>query len=175
MIAFRETKENDFAEIAALVQAAFNSGIEADLTRALLADPTAAARLSLMAQDGDHPVGHILFTKAGIASAKAVLLAPLSVHPVAQGQGVGGKLIDEGVQRLTSTGTDLVFVLGDPAYYSPHGFKPALQHGFRTPHPIPEEHADAWMVLALTSGALTACGGTVRCAAALDAPELWAG
>ncbi len=81
MIAIRETTENDLAEIAVLVQAAFNSEIEADLTRALLADPTAEPRLSLMAQDGDRLDGHILFTKAGVTGANAALLARYQFIP----------------------------------------------------------------------------------------------
>ena len=46
----------------AVERAAFGSEAEADLVRALLDDPTAEPRLSLLARDGVRPVGHVLFT-----------------------------------------------------------------------------------------------------------------
>jgi uncharacterized protein (DUF849 family) len=67
----------------------------------MLDDPSAEPRLSLLAIRDATAVGHILFTRAYLAgqedAANAAILAPLAVHPKAHSQGVGGKLIEEGL------------------------------------------------------------------------------
>jgi putative acetyltransferase len=173
MFAIRETTNPDLPDILAVTRAAFGGEIEADLTCALLFDPTAEPLLSLLALEEGRAVGHILFTRALVPKAKATILAPLSVHPDKQGQGVGKSLIDAGLRNLKSKDVGLVFVLGDPGYYARHGFEPAQRHGLDAPYPIAGEHADAWMVQALRPGLLVACRGTVLCADALNKPELW--
>jgi putative acetyltransferase len=81
--------------------------------------------------------------------------------------------IEKGLRHLTKTGVDLVFVLGHPEYYPRYGFKPAGHLGFEAPYPIPDEHADAWMVQALRPGVIGSVSGKVRCADELNMPEHW--
>ncbi|MFP4030524.1 MAG: GNAT family N-acetyltransferase [Desulfococcaceae bacterium] len=144
---------------------------------ALLNDPTAEPRLSLLAHKNDRPVGHILFTHARISTSdeapSAAILAPLAVIPEFQSQGIGGRLIQDGSRRLWESGVDLVFVLGNPGYYPCYGFQPAGVHGLDAPYPILEKNADAWMVRALWPGVLGNVKGSVICADALDRPEYW--
>lgn len=177
MLAIRNTTDTDLPDIISVVRAAFVCEIEADLTRNLLADPTAQPALSLLATDDGRAVGHILFTKVRLIGPqeppKASLLAPLSVAPESQGQGIGGRLIKEGIERLRESGTGLVFVLGHPSYYPRHGFVAASPFGFTAPYPIAEEHSDAWMVQALQPNIIGRCQGKVACADALDKPEYW--
>ena len=173
MIEIRESTAEDLPGILATNRAAFGSDIEAELVRALLADPSAQPRLSLIAYDGERTVGHILFTHARLTGASASLLAPLSAQPDAQRRGVGGRLIEEGVERLKDRGVDLVFVLGHPDYYPRHGFEPAIPHGYLPTYPIAAHQEDAWMVRRLRDGASDFKGGTVACADALDKPEYW--
>ena len=85
----------------------------------------------------------------------------------------GTALIAEGLRILAQDGVDLVFVLGHPGYYPRHGFEPAGRLGLNAPYPIPEIHADAWMVQALRPGLLGTLQGKVVCAQALDSPEHW--
>jgi putative acetyltransferase len=63
----------------------------------MLADPSAKPLLSLLAFVENHPVGHILFTKAQLANDKdnvsVSFLAPLAVLPRFQKQGISGNLI----------------------------------------------------------------------------------
>jgi putative acetyltransferase len=95
------------------------------------------------------------------------------VIPEAQSQGIGSHLIKEGLRRLSASGVELVFVLGDPAYYSRSGFQPASVLGFEAPFPIAEEIADAWMVQELRPGVIGSVTGKVFCADALNKPEYW--
>lgn len=177
-IDIRETTDNDLTEVLAVVRAAFGSDAEADLTRDLLADPSAAPRLSLLASENGCALGHILFTRARIEATDlavpASLLCPLSVHPDAQKRGIGQALIASGIRSLTDVKSALVFVFGDPAYYGRHGFEPASPHGLIPPYPISDAYADAWMVQELRFGALRDCAGAVACADTLHDPVLWA-
>ena len=147
-----------------------------ELVQGLLIDPTAAPILSLIAEHHDRVMGHILFTKARIAlneQIPAAILAPLAVVPDAQGQGVGGQLIREGLRLLSEAGVKLVFLLGHPDYYPRYGFKTAGLLGFEPPYRIPDEHANAWMVQELGPGFLGSINGKVLCADALNQPEYW--
>ena len=147
----RKSTESDLNDVLDVETQAFGNekGPEiAELVNGLLIDPTAMPLLSLLAVNDVQAIGHILFTRAHIAdsenSVSSVILAPLAVIPEAQSQGVGGQLIKAGLRLLTDLGVELVFVLGHPEYYPRHGFKPAI--GFEAPYPIPEIHANAWMV-----------------------------
>jgi len=173
----RETSDHDLSAIATVHESAFGQNEEAVLTINLLADPSAAPCLSLMATVDGRPAGHILFTKVTITGAEetisASILAPLAVLPDHQDRGIGGALIREGLKRLVDDGTDLIFVLGHPGYYPRFGFRPAGAFGLNAPYPIPSQHADAWMALGLREGPLGTIQGRVTCADALDKAEYW--
>lgn len=173
----REALESDLNELLIVEQSAFGHDKEAILVRDLLNDSSAKPVLSLLAFKKDRAVGHILFTTARLSDTKdtasIVILAPLAIVPDAQKQGIGGKLIEQGLKLLSESGVDLVFVLGHPEYYPRYGFKPAGHLGFEAPYPIPHKHADAWMVQSLRPGVIGTVRGTVICADALNKPEYW--
>lgn len=177
MLHIEEASVSHLEDVLKVERAAFGYDKEAELVRALLDDPTALPRLSLLAFEGERAVGHVLFTSARLdeapGEASVALLAPLAVIPDFQNQGIGGKLIERGVQMLTESGVDLVFVLGHPGYYPRYGFEPAGRLGFAAPYPIPDEHAGAWMVQALRPGVIGSVQGTLVCAEALNKPEHW--
>ena len=176
----RESKPADLSSVLQVEEQAFgdDEGPKiVDLVKGLLSDPSAMPLLSLLAEDDERTVGHILFTKARITnyidSVSAVILAPLAVIPAAQSQGIGGQLIKEGLRRLSESGVELVFVLGHPEYYPRHGFKPAGELGFEATYPIPDENADAWMVQRLQPGVIDRVNGKVICADVLNHPKHW--
>ena len=180
MADIRETNTADEPMIRAVHEAVFGETegpLIAGLTLALLHDPTARPVVSLLACDGDEAIGHVLFTSVWIdyaeESPKAHILAPLAVVPERQGRGTGTHLVQRGLELLAESGSELVFVLGHPGYYPRFGFTPAGRHGLSAPYPIPEEHADAWMVLELCDGVVGRVRGVVRCADALSKPEHW--
>ena len=73
--------------------------------------------------------------------------------------------------QLARQGARLVFVLGDPAYYTRHGFAAAAPYGLRAPYEIQPE--EAWMVRALSGDAPGNSRGAVRCADALTPEKYW--
>jgi putative acetyltransferase len=165
----------DRDDVLRVERAAFPDEDVAGLVAALLDDSGARPLLSLVARDEGKPVGHILFSAARLDGASRdvpiSILAPLAVVPEAQRRGIGGRLIEHGIQLLTEAGIELVFVLGDPGYYPRHCFTAASPCGLAAPYPISPD--DAWMVRALRPDVVGAVRGTVRCADAMDRPEYW--
>lgn len=177
-IFIRDAAASDFNDVMTVEKEAFGYDKEAILVAELLEDTTAQPVISLLAFDGDEPVGHILFTKASLEGPGPApliyLLAPLAVRPAFQNKGIGGMLIREGLKRLKDLGVRLVFVLGHEAYYPKYGFVGGAERmGFAAPYPIPEIHAGAWMVQNLGSDDPTGISGRVVCADALQKPEHW--
>jgi predicted N-acetyltransferase YhbS len=169
----KEASYDDVDDILQIHKIAFKQDDEAALVDSLLKAESAKPLLSLMAIVDGNPVGHILFTNAKILEDEKIgtkILAPLAVVPKYQNSGIGGTLISEGLGRLKGTGTDLVFVLGYPVYYSRFGFEPAGVLGFEAPFPIAEKNADAWMVKKLRQ---VATRGKMKCSKSLNKEEYW--
>lgn len=179
-ITIRESSEPDRDAILAVHSDAFGSEegpAIAELVDELLDDATARPIYSLVSEAHGRLIGHVLFTAVAIerdaTQSKHQLLAPLAVVTEQQSRGIGDRMVREGLQLLSDAGVGLVFVLGYPDYYSRFGFKPAGVRGFKAPYPIPDEHAEAWMVHELKPGAVDSHEGTIKCCNALDDRQHW--
>lgn len=178
-IQIKETNNSDFHDIMVVEEQAFGNIKEAQLTADLLVDKTAEPILSLMAFRDNEAIGHILFTRVYINELNTKqpllhILAPLAIVPEYQKQGVGGLLIIEGLKRLKEMGSEMAFVLGHMEYYPKFGFIPdAKKIGFTAPYPIPDEHANAWMVQSLNPNGFAIGKGNVICSNELNKPEYW--
>lgn len=156
----RTERDNDEAAIHRVNVSAFETPAEADLVDALREH--AAPIISLVAEDGEAVVGHIMFSPVSLSShpALAVMgLAPVAVTPTHQRQGVGSALIRAGLERCKAIGCSAVVVLGHPAYYPRFGFLPASRFGLRCAYEVPDE---AFMALELQPGALKGTSGLVH-------------
>jgi putative acetyltransferase len=91
--------------------------------------------LALVAEEDGAIVGHVMFTYVTLDDdERSVLcLAPLSVTPERQKDGIGGALIKEGAARADALGEPLVVLVGHPAYYPRFGFEPARPLGLDPP------------------------------------------
>lgn len=67
-------------------------------------------------------------------------LAPLSVIPGRQRQGIGKALIQEGHRRARELGYRYSVVLGSETYYPKMGYLPAEQYGIQAPFDVPREN-----------------------------------
>lgn len=179
-VTISETNAIDLPELKKLAMDAFGSeeGPEiALLIERLLVDATAQRGLSLKAQVKDAIVGHVLLTRARILpdfeKMQATILAPLMVHPDYQSQGIGSKLINAALEQAKQQGNTLVFVLGDPNYYTRFNLAPAGKQNLRAPHPIPPEYENAWMVQELSPDQIGQVQGTVQCADTLSDRKYW--
>lgn len=172
---FHETTAAELEAVLQVHKLAFGRDDEAMLVESLMRDRSAQPSLSLCAEQNGRLAGHALFTALSLVGTGAgtgcSLLAPLAVLPQDQKAGVGRGLMEHGCQLLSGRGIDLVFVLGDPAYYTRCGFVAAVPHGLHAPYTITPE--EAWMVRPLKPGVLGSVRGAVRCAQALAAEHYW--
>ncbi|MBG86531.1 MAG: GNAT family N-acetyltransferase [Verrucomicrobiales bacterium] len=89
--------------------------------------------LSLVAEAEGKVVGHILFSPLTIetdaATIEGVGLGPMSVAPEFQKRGIGGALIQYGLNYFAEVRVPFVVVFGHAAYYQRFGFLPAAERG----------------------------------------------
>lgn len=138
----------DHAAIRAIVVDAFGGEQEADLVDGLRRD--GALTVSLVAEVDGRIVGHVALSRLK-SPPRALALAPVAVVTDRQRQGVGSALVREAIKRATAAeDADVIFVLGEPAYYSRFGFAP------ETALPFPSPYAGSYfMALKLTARDVT--------------------
>ena len=137
--------ERDHSGVYSLVKRAFanaahTDGTEHDLVNALRKSEAYIPQLSLVAEMDGVLAGHILFTRADIGGVTALALAPLSVLPAYQRQGVGTALMQAGHRIARGLGYGWSIVLGSPAYYPRFGYLPADTFGIQAPFDVPREN-----------------------------------
>ena len=153
----------DHLAIRQLHQAAFGRDVEADLVEALRRE--ASAVLSLVAEEERQILGHVMFSRMQ-APFRGLGLAPISVLPARQRKGIGSLLIRAGLAQARADGWEVVFVLGEPAYYLRFGFDPNKTSGFESPYSGPY-----LMAIALQGPELPCANGRVEYAPAFAGVE----
>jgi len=158
----RPAEARDVGAVRAVIRHAFDRADEAELVEQLRADGdvlcefVAASDIALQ--------GHILYSRLAIErggeTLHAAALAPVSVLPHFQRQGLGGELIRAGNAKCAALGCVGVIVLGHADYYPRFGFSAATAESLEAPYSGPH-----FMALEFQPGALKA-GGRVRYAKA---------
>ena len=146
------------AAIHAVNEAAFGTPDEADLVDKLRSDQYAI--VSLVAELEGIIVGHIMFSRMWIDTLRgrvlAVALAPVAVLPAHQHKGIGGLLIQHGLDLLRGRGETIVIVVGHPSYYPRFGFSTDKAKLLESPF-----SSEAFMAMELTPDALDGVRGRV--------------
>ena len=118
----REEAASDRGAIHALIAEAFGRDAEAGLVDVLRRDGDLV--VSLVAETGGVVVGHIALSRLR-SPERALALAPLAVALARRRRGVGAALVHNAIDRARRAGESILFVLGDPAYYTRFGFSAA--------------------------------------------------
>jgi putative acetyltransferase len=161
-IEIRFERPEDIDEVRLLNTKAFGQPIEGRIADKLR--KSCKRILSLVAISNNEIIGHIMFSPVTIESQEGVIegmgLAPMSVLPESQNQGIGSKLIEEGLRIIRNTSCPFVVVLGHETYYPRFGFQRASKYGLKSQwEGIPDE---AFMVMILDNSVMKGVSGIVR-------------
>ncbi len=119
----RTEGDGDHKVVFEVVRSAFGEDTEAELVDLIRSRDEAL--VSLVAESDGLIAGHVLISPIEmIPTFKGRLggVAPLSVLPSLQNQGIGKLLMKAVISQSLSLGLDALFLLGNPAYYSRFGF-----------------------------------------------------
>jgi putative acetyltransferase len=135
----RPAQAGDEAAIRAVQLAAFPTSAEADLVERL--DSAGSSVISLVSESNGEIVGHVLLSRMSVSGGgrdyRALGLGPVAVRPAFQRAGIGSELVRSGIAIAQATGEELIFVLGEPEYYSRFGFTAETAAPFRSPYAGP--------------------------------------
>ena len=126
-ITVRDETPADFGAITDVTVAAFETLAVSRHTEQFIVCALRAAgalRVSLVAELDGRVVGHIAFSPVTCSDGTAGWygLGPVSVLPGLQRQGIGARLITEGLGRLRALGARGCCLVGHPGYYTRFGF-----------------------------------------------------
>ena len=158
---FRLETPDDFDDIYKVEVAAFGRNNEAELVNRLRG--TDVWIKSVVAESNGQIVGHCLYTKVLVVSDKETLtaaaLGPVAILPELQGEKLGTMLIITATNMVIDKGYPILFVLGDPKYYTRFGYSDASLFGFSLPYQTPP---GSFMVASLNSRVLRGKSGVVH-------------
>lgn len=159
----RRERPTDYSAVNRIIKNAFKTAAESDgnehnLAAALRKSPSFIPELTLVAEINEEIAGHIMFTKLQIGNHTALALAPLSVLPKYQNQGIGTALILEGHRIAKELGYSYSVVLGSEKYYPRMGYLPAESFNIQPPFEVPSKN---FMAFKLSKDA-PAISGTVK-------------
>jgi putative acetyltransferase len=135
----RRAESADAASIRAVHLAAFPTAAEAYLVERIEQDGDRVA--SLVAEREGEVAGHVLLSRMVVSgdgrALRAVGLGPVAVHPRFQRSGIGSGLVRDALAVAAETGEEMVFVVGEPEYYSRFGFSAQTAKPFASPYAGP--------------------------------------
>lgn len=156
----RQETNHDYNKVYDLIKLAFKTaehsdGNEHDLANALRDSDAFVPELSLVAEIDGELAGHIMFTEGMVGGNTVLILAPLSVSPNFQKQGIGTALMAEAHKIAKKLGYQYSLVLGSEQYYPRAGYLPAEQFGIQVPDGIPSSN---FMAISLSENAARISG-----------------
>jgi predicted N-acetyltransferase YhbS len=140
MITFDQERPQDFAEINALLDAAFGPEWSKKSSNLLRINNPALAGFSSVMRAEKQVAATVRFTPVHVCDLffghhlDALLLGPLAVHPMMQGAGLGSELMKYALGAVDQAGFENILLVGDIAYYHRFGFKPVFPRFITLPN-----------------------------------------
>ena len=132
-VEIRAECEDDFEAIGEVVRLAFRSHVEGRIVRDIRASEYYIPELALVAIAGGEIVGHVMVSHTDLERDgvrwRIAMLSPLAVHPGRQGEGIGGRLVQQAIARADARGEPLIVLEGSPLYYPRFGFRHSVPEG----------------------------------------------
>jgi predicted N-acetyltransferase YhbS len=154
-------RPDDAMEVEMLLDLAFAPGRQLLSSYRLREGVPPVAELCRVVRDEyDAVVGAIRFWPVAIGEARApaLLLGPIAVHPIRQGEGLGALMMEDTLAAARWLGWHRVILVGDEPYYSRFGFRRETAAALTFPPPT---NAARVLGLALTPGAFDGIAGAV--------------
>jgi len=167
-ITIRKETEDDYQSVRDIITKAFETVEFSDHTEQKLVERLRQSKafipeLSLVAVEDEIIIGHILVTKLLIVSKsqehESLALAPVSVLPAHQRNGIGGQLIRHAHMIAKSIGYKSIVLIGHKEYYPRFGYVQADSFGISFPFEAPVEHCFA---IKLVENGLHGVSGIVK-------------
>ena len=164
----RQENKSDFQAVFDLIEKAFKIDNLGDPKEQFLVERLRNAasfipELSLITEIDGQVVGHILLTKIKIhhegKSFESLALAPLTVLPEFQNQGIGGQMITYAHKKAAELGHRSIVLLGHKDYYPKFGYSRADKFGIELPFDVPKDNC---MVIELIHNGLKDIKGMVE-------------
>jgi putative acetyltransferase len=151
-VTLRLSRDTDAALILDVVEDAFSApdhdaSDEIDIVRSTWVGCPPPRLLELVAHDGRTVVGHVMAAPGDLGGREVPAVAPLSVAPERQGEGIGSALMRGVIDSSAQRGWPLLLLLGDPAYYERFGFEAAWP--LHITYPPAGRHSPNFMALRL--------------------------
>lgn len=160
MIKIVQETLHDVEAREALLDSCFGDARFAKTSERLREDRLPAKGLALVARDGARMVGTVrLWNIAAGPRRPAVLLGPLAVDPLRQGEGLGAALMQDAIGRAKALGHKAILLVGDAPYYARFGFSKEKTQGLWLPGPV---ERDRFLALELIDRALDGAAGLVQ-------------
>ncbi len=157
MFTLAQEKPEDWWEVDALYDHCFAPGRTALSSYRLRDGVAPVSNLCLVARDEVGQVGGaIRYWPIRVGGVQSLLLGPVAVHPIAQGEGLGALLITKSLE-VARCDWDRVLLVGDAPYYSRFGFEKL--DGVEMPPPT---NPDRILGYSLKDGAWNGIKGKVR-------------
>jgi len=162
MITTRIERPEDIPYICIINEHAFEQATEANIVDKLR--KSCPDCLSLVAEDGNDLVGHILFSPVVIEDTgrrvEGMGLAPVAVLPIRQRRRIGSALVRRGLDILRERRCPFIIVLGHPDFYPRFGFEIASKYSLSSQwEGVPDE---AFIVLILDDHTMKGVSGIAR-------------
>jgi putative acetyltransferase len=127
----RTESPDDRSAVREVVVEAFGGAQESELIEDLRRNGSLA--VSLVAEIDGRVCGHVALSHLKSPS-RTLALAPLAVANTSRRQGVGAALIRRAIDIAKLEGSEMILVLGDPAYYRRFGFTAEAAAPFPSPY-----------------------------------------
>ncbi|SMX42121.1 GNAT family N-acetyltransferase [Maliponia aquimaris] len=161
MFTLAQERPEDGLDVEGLFDLAFAPGRTLLSSYRLRDDVPPVAELCWIARDETGTLGGaIRYWPVCVGGVGALLMGPVAVHPIAQGEGLGAAMISGTLERAGELGHARVLLVGDAPYYSRFGF--VRLDEVEMPPPT---NPDRVLGLELTPGAWAGVAGEVTRAA----------
>lgn len=167
---------NDIDGIKQVYHDSFNPSeaeVIGDLAIELLNETPEEAIHSLLAEENNEIIAHVSFSPVYSVSNNQHLghiLSPLAVSAFSQKKGIGTSLVKQGIDLCSSSNSKVIFVYGDPNYYSRFGFEVEPAQKFQAPYAL--TYPSGWQALILNKDNLPE-QDSIHCVTSLQKESLW--